>query len=230
MNRKIDFTLIELIIVISIIAILASMLLPALNRVRSRARDIQCIGNLKQVAQGVRMYLDAYQEYFYCPYTATNYNTFPYWNNILIRENFLETDQVLFCPSQKPSQRNFFRTYGAYYVNSGGTSSYPALSLKNSLYARTGYSKIWMAGCCYSIGAKDVIYRMYSFDNASENFGRPHLIHGERTNAFYLDGHVASRGRLDLGNDYTLHIYDGIIYRHKYAVDAAGNVYFQLRN
>ncbi|MBS1369955.1 MAG: hypothetical protein HPZ91_08395 [Lentisphaeria bacterium] len=52
------FTLIELLIIIAIIAILASMLLPALNQARARARSTDCLGNQKSIGTVMRMYLD----------------------------------------------------------------------------------------------------------------------------------------------------------------------------
>jgi len=56
--------LIELLVVIGIIAILASMLLPALTRSRQKARVVQCLDNLRQIGMGIIMYVHDNQDTF----------------------------------------------------------------------------------------------------------------------------------------------------------------------
>jgi prepilin-type N-terminal cleavage/methylation domain-containing protein/prepilin-type processing-associated H-X9-DG protein len=63
-NRRTAFTLIELLVVIAIIAILAAILFPVFAAAREKARQTQCVNNLKQIGLGILQYAQDYDEFF----------------------------------------------------------------------------------------------------------------------------------------------------------------------
>lgn len=101
MRRLRGFTLIELLVVIGIIALLISILLPALNKAREQAKQVKCASNLRQMGEAMIMYINDWKYYPGCYASDSGGgNPFACWPSRL-RLYMGGLNEAFHCPSQE---------------------------------------------------------------------------------------------------------------------------------
>jgi prepilin-type N-terminal cleavage/methylation domain-containing protein/prepilin-type processing-associated H-X9-DG protein len=182
--RKSGFTLIELLVVIAIIAILAAILFPVFARAREKARQASCLSNLKQIALGVMMYAQDFDEllpYYQRPFGVAWYDDL---------QPYLKNRGITVCPSKRdwnPSHATHKTGYGlneTVFPSGLGSPTPPASVSLAQIYAPSetigGADK--NQGNAYIVGTSfsGSVAWPYNVDTR----------HNDGANFFFLDGHA----------------------------------------
>ena len=209
------FTLIELLVVIAIIAILAAMLLPALQSARARGQAANCVSNIKTCTQGVQLYANDNNSRWH---GVSNVNNPWYYSLMLNKNNYLGTHRtgeavrrnpVVSCPTAWSD--NKWTAFGLMAPRDGHwadnaldwTNLEKANAASNGCFVISNIpaKSILFADSGHSSNSGVTVSQFSSLipgDGTMKNIGHYWAKHNKRANTGFIDGHVESLTGLEV--------------------------------
>ena len=199
-GKQVRFTLIELLVVIAIIAILAGMLLPALNNARAKGIASNCLGNLKQLGVILQTYADDNNGWI-CP----SYDGSRTYEGRLVDTGYIANKTggypaILTCPDGW--LKKDYGLYGLRVCSQYQNSPFNFKGNRPSKFQSNGtliywnsYSEMILSGDTLKTNGENIGHYRFDDNNAGgASAGLPHFRHVGKINILYGDGHALSNG------------------------------------
>lgn len=210
-----NFTMVELLIVITIIAVLAGMLLPVLNHAREKAQAVSCINNLRQLGYANMTYRDSYDGFIlpthlkYYGYTAAHCHS--WWTTT----NKIVSIKQSVCPKLATElSGEYLKLYqaasipeawidgGAYYVLGYGVNIRTTQSLLRLDQIKSSSTRVYGGDTVADSKLPKCSSYSWAWQKVAEGSAHFYPVHAGRCNVVFFDGHVqAVQGK----NSYALY-------------------------